>query len=251
MMTVERAIQQKGGPLLGICVHTYNPTYVEIAGRIGFDIAWIETEHLPILHPQIGDLCRIAVGVDTLTMVRVPDARRDSVLKVAECGPDIITMPMVNSVEMAGELVTHAKYAPVGNRGAFLSSRAMGYGLIDMAERQRAINEELCVMIQIETKEAVERSEELIGVPGVGGVFIGPNDLASSMGLLGNPAHPEVRQTIESVVKTAKSHGKVVALPVAAAQARRWADVGVDLIFCAGETSLLKAGLQSAFNEAS
>lgn len=250
MTTVEKALQQKGGPLLGACAHTYNPVFVEIAGMVGFDIVWIETEHLPIPEPQIADLCRIAAGVDMLTMVRVPDARRNTVLKAAECGPDIIALPMANSVETATELVAHSKYAPIGNRGIFLSSRAMGYGLIDMVERQGQVNEELCVMIQIETKEAVERLEELISVPGVDGIFIGPNDLASSMGLVGKSSDPEVTRTIESVVKKAKSSGKIVALPIAASEARRWAEAGVDLIYCAGETKLLKVGLQSALGEA-
>ena len=250
MTRVEQAIRRKGGPLLGACAHTYHPAFVEMAGMVGFDMIWIEMEHLPISVAQAADLCRIAAGVGMLTMLRVPDARRDSVLKAAECGPDIILLPMANSADTVRELVAHARYGPEGNRGYFTSSRAMRYGLGDIVEEQRRVNEELCLLVQIETKAAVESLKEITGVSGVSGVFIGPGDLSASMGFVGHSEHPTVQETIETVLAAAKGDGLVTALPAASREAGRWARAGVDMLFCGGEISLLKAGLQSCLGEA-
>lgn len=250
MTKVEIALKKKGGPLLGTCLHTYHTGFVEIAGRVGFDILWIDCEHLAIPETQVGDLCRIAAGAGMLSLVRPPDANRTSVLRAAESGPDIIFVPMVNSADTARQLVTHARFAPVGSRGFFLGTRAMGYGLVDAAERQRQINDELCLLAQVETMEAVERVDEIADVPGLNGVFIGPGDLAASMGYVGRFQNPAVKKTIAQVVAAVKRKGLLVALPVSPDEAGEWADQGVDLIFCGNETQLLRAGLLSCFNGA-
>jgi len=250
MTKVEQAIRQKGGPLLGVCAHTYHPPFVEMAGMVGFDVLWIEMEHLPLSVAQAGDMCRIAAGVGVLTMLRVPDARRDSVLKAAECAPDIILLPQANSADTVRELVAHARYAPEGNRGFYHSSRAMRYGLGDVVEQQRRVNDALCLLVQIETRAAVENAKEIMSVPGVSGVFVGPGDLSASLGFVGHPEHPTVQETIEKVVAAAKGDGLLTALPAASSEAGRWARAGVDVLFCGGEISLLKAGLQSCLGEA-
>ena len=217
---------------------------------VGFDILWIEMEHLPASVAQAGDMCRIAAGVGLLTMIRVPDTRRDAVLKAAECGPDIILLPMANSADKVRELVAHAKYAPEGNRGNFTSSRAMRYGLSDFAEQQRRVNCELCLLVQIETKAAVESFDEITGVPGVNGVFIGPGDLSASLGFIGNWEHPTVQDTIQTIMAAAKDKEMLTALPAASSDAGRWAKAGADLFFCASEISLLRTGLQAGLQEA-
>jgi len=250
MTKVEQALQQKGGPLLGVCAHTYHPAFAEMVGMVGFDVLWIEGEHLPVSVAQAADLCRIAAGVGLLTMIRVPDARRDSVLKAAECGPDILLLPQANSPDTVRELVTHARYAPEGNRGFYWSSRAMRYGLSDIVEQQRRVNDELCLLVQIETRVAAENAEEITSVPGISGVFVGPGDLSATMGFVGHSQHPTVQETIEKVVAGAKAGGLLTALPAASSQAGKWAEAGVDLLFCAGEITFLKMGLQSCLSEA-
>jgi len=250
MTKVEQALQEKGGPLLGVCAHTYHPVFAEMAGMVGFDMLWIEMEHLPVSVAQAGDLCRIAAGVGLLTMLRVPDARRESVLKAAECGPDIILLPMANSADTVRELVAHARYAPEGNRGFYNSSRAMRYSLDDVVEQQRRVNEELCLLVQIETKAAVESLKEITGVSGASGVFVGPGDLSASLGFVNHSEHPTVQETMEKVLATAKGDGLLTSLPVVPSDVGKWARAGVDLLFCGGEIGLLKAGLQSCLGEA-
>lgn len=251
MNRLEKFVNEKGAPLLGISVHRFDLTFVEMASLLGFHALWIEMEHLPITFSQAADLCRIASALGLLTMIRIPDASRDHVLKAAECGPDIIDLPMGNSPAMLEEFVRHARYAPEGNRGFFGVSRALRYGLDGgIAEAQRRVNRELCLMSQIETREAVERAEELCHVPGIDAIFLGPGDLSTSLGVTGQVRHPLVLEAMGKTITIAKAHGKRVALMGSAADAGEWARQGVDLLFCGSDTACLKAGAQAVLNDA-
>ena len=100
MNRLHQAIKDAAGrPLLGAALYSYDPIFLEIAAHMGFQVIWIEMEHAPISFSEAADLCRMAAGTGMLTMIRIPDARRESVLKAAECGPDIIDIPMVDTPE--------------------------------------------------------------------------------------------------------------------------------------------------------
>src|SRR5437868_13714571 len=125
MSRIARAVKEHGSPLLGIAAYFYDPIFVEIAAKLGFRLLWIEMEHAFITFAQAADLCRIASGVGMLTMMRIPDSRRESVLNAAECGTDIIDLPMVDSPETAKELIRYARFRPAGERGYVNVPRAL------------------------------------------------------------------------------------------------------------------------------
>jgi 2-keto-3-deoxy-L-rhamnonate aldolase RhmA len=130
-----------GKPILGAALYFYDPVFLEIAAHMGFKVIWIEMEHAAITFSEAADLCRMAAGTGMLTMIRVPDARRESVLKAAECGPDIIDVPMADSPEQVAELVRCARFAPEGARGFFSVSRALKYGIVDsVPDEQQRLN---------------------------------------------------------------------------------------------------------------
>jgi 4-hydroxy-2-oxoheptanedioate aldolase len=248
---LDDALSKKSGALLGLSVYSYDPLFVEMIAGIGFDALWIETEHTTMTLNEAGDLCRIASGVGLLTMLRIADVRRENVLKAAELDPDILDVPMVNTPEMAAEFVRHACYAPKGDRGFFGVSRAMRYGLSgDIREEQRRINESLCLMIQIETMEAVNHAGELCDVPGINAIFLGPGDLSVSLGVTGETRHPRVFAAMEQTVQIARSKRKRVATACAPADAAHWAAAGVDLLFCGGSITCQRAGAQAVMEKA-
>jgi 4-hydroxy-2-oxoheptanedioate aldolase len=239
-----------GGPLLGAAVYFYDPIFLEIAARLGYHAAWIEMEHAPISFGEAADLCRIAQGLGLLTMIRVPDCRRESILKAAECGPDIIDVPMANSPDVLEDLVRQARFAPRGARGFFSVSRALHYGLVEnLAKAQQQINDDLCLMVQIETREAAERAEELCAVDGVD-IFIGPADLSASLGLPGEPGHPLVRQTAARIIAAARRHGKRVATAAGPTDFEFWIDQGVDILFCTNDIVAMRSGAAQAMEQA-
>jgi 4-hydroxy-2-oxoheptanedioate aldolase len=235
-------------PLLGAALYFYDPVFLEVAAHMGFQVIWIEMEHAAISFAEAADLCRMAAGTGMLTMIRIPDSRRESVLKAAECGPDIIDMPMADSPEQFANLVEYARFAPQGSRGFFSVSRALRYGIVpNVPSEQQKLNAELSLLAQIETEQALARVEELAAIPEVD-IFIGPADLAASLGLPGQTSHPRLLQAYETIVRTARTHNKKVATACSPADFIHWLRLGIDLLFCTNDIACLKAGAQSALN---
>ena len=251
MNRLRKAVDQNGGrTLLGAALYFYDPVFLEIAAHLGYQAIWIEMEHAPITFAEAADLCRMASGSGMLTMIRIPDSRRENVLKAAECGPDIIDVPMVDTPAQMDEMLRYARFAPDGGRGYFSVSRAVQYGVLNSVnETQQSLNRELCLMGQIETAEALLQLEELAAIPGVD-LFVGPADLAASLGYPGDTLHPEVREASTRIVKAARAHGKCIASACAPADFKFWLDQHIDLLFCTNDIACLKRGAGLALEEA-
>lgn len=250
MTKLQELIKHQGGPLLGVALYFYDPIFLEIAAHLGFQVVWIEMEHAPITFAEAADLCRMAAGSGMLTMIRIPDTRRENVLKAAECGPDILDLPMAESPEQLRQLIDYAKFAPEGRRGFFSVSRAVKYGLVDsVSQEQQQRNRDLNLFAQVETKESVRRIEELCAIPGVD-IFIGPADLAASLGVPGQTNHPIVLEAIDSVMASARRHGKLIASACGPADYDLWMQRGIDLLFCTNDIACLKAGALDARQQA-
>jgi 4-hydroxy-2-oxoheptanedioate aldolase len=239
-----------GKPLLGAALYFYDPIFLEIAAHMGFKVIWIEMEHAAITFAEAADLCRMAAGSGMLTMIRIPDTRRESVLKAAECGPDIIDIPMAESPEQVAELVRYAKFAPEGTRGFYSVSRALKYGIVSsVPDEQQRVNGELSLLAQIETVTALDRIEELAAIPNVD-IFIGPADLAASLGVPGQTSHPKVLAATAEIVRVARKHNKKLVTACGAADFIHWARLGIDLLFCTNDITSLKTGAQIAIDAA-
>jgi 4-hydroxy-2-oxoheptanedioate aldolase len=251
MNRLHQAIERANGrPVLGAAMYFYDPIFLEIAALTGFKVIWIEMEHAGITFAEAADLCRMVAGTGMLTMIRIPDTRRESVLKAAECGPDIIDIPMAESLEQLEELLKYARFAPGGSRGFFGVSRALQYGLVEsVVDEQQKLNRQLSLLAQIETAQALARVEELAAVPGVD-IFIGPSDLAASLGVPGRTNHEKVLEAGERIIAAARRHGKKVATSCAPADFIHWTRLGVDLLFCTNDIACLKMGAQAALKSA-
>ena len=242
--------QKKPGPLLGAAVYFNDPIFIEMCAYLGFSVMWIEMEHSHITFAEAANLCRISQGCGLLTMMRIPNASRENVLKAAECAPDIINVPMANTAHELHELNKYARFAPKGERGYFSVSRAVKYGTVpDVPAEQQKLNEELCLMAQIETTQALTNLEEICNVPGVD-IFLGPSDLAASLGVPGRTGHPRVQESGELVIRTAKKHGKLVAVGSMPSDYKMWTKAGVDVLFCTNDTSCLRIGAQVVLQQA-
>jgi 2-keto-3-deoxy-L-rhamnonate aldolase RhmA len=244
MTRLDEVLQrEQGGPLLGMVLHRCNPDFVEIAAMLGFQVLWIEMEHAPVSFAEATELCRVASLAGMLTMVRIPDARRENVLRAAECGPDIIDLPMANSPLMLQELVRHAFYPPRGERGFYCSSRAERFSAFGtIADEQRRVNGRLALAAQIESREAVAQIESICQVEDVQGIFLGLGDLSASLGTPGETGHRTVCDAVERVVGVAKQYKKRLLVPSSPAEAGLWAQRGADVLFLGSDTGLFVAG---------
>src|SRR6185312_181137 len=251
MNRLQKAVKANGGrTLLGAAVYFYDPIFLEIAAHLGYQAIWIEMEHAGITFAEAADLCRMAAGTGMLTMIRIPDSRRENVLKAAECGPDIIDVPMVDTPEQMMEMRKYARFAPDGGRGYFSVSRAVSFGILEAVnEKQQQVNHDLCLMAQIETTDAMERLEELAAVPDVD-LFVGPADLAASFGFPGQTDHPVVKAAAADIVRAARANDKCIASACGQADFPFWLSLNIDLLFCTNDIACLKKAAAESLAEA-
>jgi 4-hydroxy-2-oxoheptanedioate aldolase len=187
----------KGEPAFGVWLSHPTCDRVEFYGRLGFEFVLIDGEHKPVSTAVCLDLVRACDAVDTVPIVRPPNHEASTILGYLETGAMGIYAPHVSSAEVARAVVDAVKYAPVGSRSAGSSERPADYGLTQAPEEYYAqANEETFVALLVEDVEGVSNLDEILTVPGVDAVCIGPGDLALSMGYMEGRAAPEVLEAV-------------------------------------------------------
>lgn len=178
----------------------------ELLAGCGFDWVLIDTEHSPIELPDVIDHMRAIKGAGLPAIVR--PAWNDTVIikRILDQGAQTLLIPYVESAEEAQKAVDAIRFPPRGVRGVSGSSRSSNYGLDDgyFAKAEA----ELCLIVQIESTNALKNIEAIASVDGVDAVFIGPSDLAASMGHIGNAQHPDVQAAIDDGFRRLKAIGK-------------------------------------------
>jgi len=209
-------------------------------GLGGFDWLAIDMEHGIVGLEAAQTLIQVLAATPAAAVVRVPWNEPVVVKQVLETGPVGIMFPQVNTPEQAEAAIKAIKYPPEGIRGIGCQ-RAAGFGAWFDDYLQRANQEQLVVM-QIEHIEAIENLEAILGVDGLDVVFIGANDLSASMGLLGQPDHPRVRDAISHVLAVARRKGVAAGLMAADAPDanRRFAE-GFQFVGIGHDVGLLSA----------
>jgi len=197
-----RKTVDSGGVALGVLDNTYNPTLVEFYGDLGVDFVWLDFEHGgqdPWDAATVENLLRAADGTGTELLVRLPDTSPTLVRKALDLGVKNVFLPRVESAGEVREAVKSGRFrydGEAGDRGlAAPQARRWGFGenYIEVSD------EETLVGTTIETEAAVENIDDILAVPDLGFVFIGPFDLSVSLGHPGEIDHPEVQDAVETV----------------------------------------------------
>lgn len=183
-----------------------SPALTEMLAACGFDWVLVDTEHSPIELPDVIDHLRAIAGAGLPALVRPAWNDMVTIKRLLDQGAQTLLIPYVESAEEARAAVSSTRFPPKGVRGVSGASRAANYGLTP--GYFAAAEAELCVILQIESAGALARIEEIAAVEGVDAVFIGPSDLAASMGHIGNPQHPEVQAAIDDGFRRLKAMGK-------------------------------------------
>ncbi|MEM9393462.1 MAG: HpcH/HpaI aldolase/citrate lyase family protein [Pseudomonadota bacterium] len=228
----------EGEPLTGIWNSLGSPAAAEALSLVGYDWMLFDTEHAPVEISGLAPLLQASSCGTASAIVR--PAWNDQVLikRALDIGAQTLLIPFVQNAEEARAAVASMRYPPEGCRGVAGATRASRYG---MAKGYlNSANEQMCCLVQIETGTAVDELEEIAGTPGVDGVFIGPSDLAASLGHLGEPSHPSV----QAVLKHCASRLRAINLPAGilatdTASAQRYSDYGYQFIAVAVDIPLL------------
>ncbi|HEY4775909.1 MAG TPA: 4-hydroxy-2-oxoheptanedioate aldolase [Xanthobacteraceae bacterium] len=210
----------------------------EIIADAGFDWILIDTEHSPNEVP--GVLCQLqAMARGTATPVVRP-AWNDAVLikRVLDIGAQSILVPYVQNTEEARRAVAATRYPPAGIRGVAATPRASRFGRV--TDYLKKADDEICLLVQVETRAALDDLEAIATVAGVDGVFIGPADLSASLGHLGNPQHPEAQKAIEDAARRLAAVGKAAGILTGnEEEARRYIQWGYNFVAVGTDTVLL------------
>lgn len=193
----------------------------EILAEAGFDVLVIDMEHAPFDLPTLITLLQSVKGTGCAPFVRVPWNDMVWIKQVLDAGAYGIHVPYVSTREEAEYAVKSCKYPTVGFRGVAGSQRAVGFGMSKSEYYQKA-NQEITVLLAIETGRGADNIDEIASVDGVNGIFIGPADLAADLGHINDPDHPEVQAVIRRIEDGARRHNKflgTVALDMASAKA--------------------------------
>jgi 4-hydroxy-2-oxoheptanedioate aldolase len=233
-----KAALARGELQIGLWSSLCSPIVAEIIGHSGFDWILVDTEHSPNEPPAV--LAQLqALQTGTATPIVRP-AWNDPVLlkRLLDIGTQAVLVPFVQNAEEAAKAVAACRYPPAGIRGITVSGRGSRYGRVpDYLKRADA---EICVLVQVETGEALAQIEAIASVDGVDGVFIGPADLSASLGHIGNPGHPEVQAAIKSAVDRLTAVGKPAGiLTPSEADARRYIEWGYRFVAVGSDLGLL------------
>lgn len=240
-----------GQPQIGIWSTIPSPFVSELIGGAGYDWVLLDTEHTPTDVPlMLNQLQAVAAAqpapgsLPTHAVVR--PAWNDPVLikRYLDIGAQTLLLPFVQNAEEAQAAVRAIRYAPEGIRGMGGSTRATNFGRTTDYVARAA--EELCLLVQVETAEALEQIEAIAAIDGIDGIFIGPADLSASLGYPGQARHPAVNQAIDDAIGRIRACGKAPGiLMVDEPRARQCLDLGALFVAVALDTVLLRDGLDA------
>ena len=207
-----------GEVVIGCFVGFPSPEVVELCGHSGYDFVLIDAEHGAITPASAYHMVLAAEATGTVPLIRVPHNEPSIILRYMDIGAAGVMVPQINSAAEARAVVQAVKYHPQGNRG-LAPTRAASYGFgATLSEYTEISNRETIVIAQIENIVGVEKVPEILDVPGIDVLLIGPSDLAQSLGYPGQLGHPEVLAAIERVCDMCQ--GSDVALGTIAADAQ-------------------------------
>ncbi len=194
---------KSGGVVLGTMIgHLRLPAVAVMMKNAGWDFVFVDCEHGSFAQSHLADFCIAARGVNLPTIVRVPSIHEPQRLyQTLDLGASGLLCPQTETKEEVESVIHATKYYPMGQRGMATRNVHTSWGKYKGAELTARLNQETMIVLQIESKKAVENLEQLIAVPGVDAVFIGPNDLSQTLGIPGDPNHPEVQKYVERTLE--------------------------------------------------
>jgi 4-hydroxy-2-oxoheptanedioate aldolase len=214
---------------------------VDIVRDCGFDWLLLDTEHAPNEIPDLLSQLQAVEGGTATAIVR--PAWNDNVLvkRCLDIGARALLVPYVQNPEEAKSAVAAIRYPPAGVRGVAAASRASRYGRVSCY--LKTADTEICLLVQVETRSALDQLEAIASVEGIDGIFIGPSDLSASFGHIGNPAHPDVQKALEDAVRRLRAIGKPAGILTGnEEEARRYIGWGYTFVAVGSDIGLLGRG---------
>lgn len=222
---------QAGEYALGPFMNCAYPAFIEICGLAGFDFAIIDMEHGPLSVETAEDLCRAAHNVELTPIVRVRKNDAPQIQRALDIGSGGVQVPQIETKADAEAVVRGAKYRPIGQRGLSFYTRAGDYTIFGIQGYTDKLNEEQLVLVHVEGVRGVENLDEILTVPHIDVIFLGPYDLSQSLGIPGQVRDPRVLHLMKEATAKIRAAGKFVGTFADNPDiAKEWIDLGVQYI---------------------
>lgn len=231
----------EGKVTLGSWATIGHPDVTDLMSKLGFDWLVLDTEHAPLGRETVSRMIQAMDDETTCPLVRVGAIDQYMVKSALDMGAHGVLCPLVNSGQEAKTAASYMKYPPAGIRGV-APRKAADYGL-SFAEYLRKANDMTTLVVQIETREALDNIDEILSVKDVDVAFMGPTDLTVSLGLFDDRTNPKVIEAMKTVIKSCESHGKVPGVLAASPdEAKRDASLGFRFLALGSDTRFLVGG---------
>lgn len=241
---------QSGELVLGTCVTSNNSLWPKALASSGLDFVFIDTEHISLSRKELSAMCQTYKGRGIIPIVRVYKADHHLVCQAIDAGAVGVVIPYVETVQDVQVLIGATKYRPL--KGERLHQYLEGKEKLtpDLQAYLNSYNEGHLSIVNIESVPAVEKLEELLSVPGLDGVFIGPHDLSVSMGIPEDYDHPDFIDTVRKIVKTSLKFELAVGIHFSETIERQlfWIKEGVNMVVHSSDFALFTQRLNSDFN---
>lgn len=232
--------EQQIGMWLGLA----NGYCAEIAANAGYDWLLIDAEHAPNDVRTVLEQLQAIAAYPSQAVVRPVTGDVNLIKQLLDIGAQTLLVPMVESKAQAELIVSATQYPPEGIRGVGAAlARASRWN--NISDYLQTANDEICVLVQIESQKGLDNLDEILSVEGVDGVFIGPADLSAALGHRGNPGHPDVQRIIEETITKIRQAGKAAGILSAdETLARRYLELGTEFVAVGVDTSLLMKSMR-------
>lgn len=243
---------ENGEKTLGTFFESGSTAVIECIGLTGLDYAVIDTEHGPFEAESVGEFVCAAERHGLTPLARVKDISRPAILKLLDVGAKGLIIPQVKTVEDVKEIVKFGKYSPLGERGV-AGQRANGFGFRmggSLDEMFRTVNAETMLIPQCETTECLNDIESVVAIEGVSGMFIGPYDLSTAMGISGQFKNPEFLDAIQRIINVCHACGKFVMIYCDNSEkANEYFSMGVDSVAVGLDIGVMVEGYRRIYAE--
>jgi len=242
-------LHESGNPMLGTFVIVPRVEIVEIIAAAGFDLVVLDCEHGPFGVESLPPLVAAAQGAGMYAVVRVSGNDEQTIGAVLDCGADGVLVPHVGSGAEARDTVSSSRFPPAGARSVHLWVRAAGYGTL--TDFVTTADRSIAVLAMVEGKDAHAQLDDITATEGLDAVFVGPMDLAASLGLAATPSDPRVAEAAADIVGRAAAAGKATSIFAPTPEsARAWLAAGVQLVVLAVDSALMLRGFSEAAAQA-
>lgn len=229
---------------LGLWLALASPYSAELCAGAGFDWLLLDGEHSPVDLRTLLSQMQALAAYSSHAVVRPPVGDPVLIKQLLDIGAESLLIPMVETAEQAAMLVSATRYPPQGIRGVGAGiARASRWGLVD--DYLTTANDNICLLLQVETKVGLDNLDAILEVEGVDGIFLGASDLAASMGHLTDRSHPAVIEVMTDAIDRIKKAGKAPGvLTLDDAEARKFIDMGCLFVAVGVDTLVLAQGVR-------